>query len=243
VRKILTVGLVSAIALVFTGTLRAEEPKDIIEKAIKAAGGEEKLAKFKCNTWSAKGTYYGMGNEIPYTAEYAVQWPDKLRADIKEYMVLVLNGDKCWTKMAGQEASEMNAEQMAEQKEVHHSGYVATLLPLKGKEYTLAALGEVKVGDRPAVGVKVSSKGHRDVSLYFDKETNLLVKGEWTVKAREEMGKEVTQETLWSDYKEIQGAKIPMKMTINREGKKYVEAENSDLKPVENPDENTFAKP
>ena len=51
------------------------------------------------------------------------------------------------------------------------------------------------------------------------------------------------QETLYGDYRDVQGAKLPMKVTINREGKKYVEGENSDLKAVEKPDEKLFGKP
>ena len=241
-RRILSIGVAVGLALAFTSSLRADEPKQIIDKAIKAAGGEEKLAKFKCHTWTSKGIYYGAGNEIPYTADYAVQWPDKFRADIKGFLIIVLNGDKGWMKM-GDNAMEMNADQLAEQKEVQHAGYVTSLLPVKGAGYTLAPLAEAKVADRPAVGVKVSSKGHRDVSLYFDKETNLLVKGEWIVKAQEEGDKEMTQETLYGNYRDVEGAKLPMKVTINREGKKYVEGENSDLKAVEKPDEKMFGKP
>ena len=74
-KMVLRVGLAAGLALALTGTLRAEEPKEIIDKAIKAAGGEEKLAKFKAHTWAAKGTYYGAGDGMPYTAEYAVQAP------------------------------------------------------------------------------------------------------------------------------------------------------------------------
>jgi len=237
-----TVGWAIPLALVVTGLLRAEEPKDIIDRAIKAAGGEENLAKFKCHTWSAKGTYYGQGTDIAYTATYAVHWPDKFRVDITDFILLVLNGDKAWIKM-GSDTNEMPLDQLAEQKEAQHCSYVTTLLPLKGKGFTLATLGEIKVGDRPALGVKVSSKNHRDVSLYFDKATNLLVKADYTVKSQEQGGKEVTQESLFGNYTDIQGAKIPMKLTINRDGKKYVDAENTDLKPVDKPDEKLFTKP
>jgi hypothetical protein len=242
VRNVLRVGVAAGLVLAFSGALRAEEPKEIIDKAIKAAGGEEKLAKFKAHTWSAKGTYYGAGDGMPYTAEYAVQFPDKIRVEIKNVFTLVLNGDKGWMKM-GENAEEMNADQLTEQKEQQHAGYVASLLPLKDKAYTLTALGDSKVGDRPVVGVKVSSKGHRDVNLYFDKDTNLLAKGEWTVKAMEEGGKEVAQETLYSDYKDVDGAKVPMKVALNRDGKKYVESENSDVKVAEKLDDSLFGKP
>jgi outer membrane lipoprotein-sorting protein len=242
VRNVLRVGVAAGLVLAFSGALRAEEPKEIIDKAIKAAGGEEKLAKFNARTWAAKGTYYGAGDGTAYTAEYAVQLPDKMRVEIKNVFTMVLNGDKGWMKM-GDNAEEMNADQLTEQKENAHAGYVATLLPLKDRAYTLTALGDSKVGDRAVVGVKVSSKGHRDVNLYFDKDTNLLAKGEWTVKAMEEGGKEVTQETLYSDYKDVDGTKFPMKVVLNRDGKKYVESENSDVKAVEKLDDSLFGKP
>ena len=43
---------------------------------------------------------------------------------------------------------------------------------------TLAALGESKVGDRPALGVRISVKGRKDLRFFFDKESGLLVKSE-----------------------------------------------------------------
>jgi hypothetical protein len=99
------------------------------------------------------------------------------------------------------------------------------------------------VADKPAVGVKVSHKDHQDVNLYFDKDSGLLVKMEHKTKAQEEGNKEVTQEDIYSDYQDIGGAKIPMKLTILRDGKKYVEGEASEVKAVDKHDEKTFAKP
>ena len=240
--KVLGLALASVVGLSLAGVLRAEEPKDIVEKAIKAAGGEEKLAKVKAQTWSAKGKYYGMGEGQDYTAEYAVQFPNKFKFTVQGVFTIVYDGSKGWRKM-GDDATEMTAEQLAEQKEQMHGSYLATLLPLRDKAYTLSPLGEVKVGDRAAVGVKVSSKGHRDVTLYFDKETNLITKSETTVKAEDQGFKEVNQEELYSDHQDVEGVKIPMKMTINRDGKKFVEAENSNFKLADKLDDGTFSKP
>jgi ribosomal protein L20A (L18A) len=242
VKKILGLALASVVGLSFAGVLRADEPKDIIEKAIKATGGEEKLAKYKAQTWSAKGKYYGMGEGQDYTAEYAMQHPDKFKFTVTGIFTIVYDGSKGWRKM-GEETSEMTPEQLTEQKEQMYAGYIATLLPLREKTYTLTPLGEVKVGNRAAVGVKVSSKGHRDVNLYFDKESNLLTKSETTVKDEQQNGKEVNQEELYSDHQDVEGVKIPMKMTITRDGKKFVEAENSNVKLLEKLDDNTFTKP
>jgi outer membrane lipoprotein-sorting protein len=242
VKKFLGLALALVVGLSFAGVLRADEPREIVDKAIKATGGEEKLAKFKAQTWSAKGKYYGMGEGQDYTADYAVQFPDKFKFTVQGIFTIVYDGSKGWRKM-GEDTTEMTAEQLAEQKEGMHAGYLATLLPLRDKAYTLTPLGEAKVGDRAAVGIKVSSKGRRDINLYFDKETNLLIKSEMTTKAEEQGGKEVSQEELYSDHQDVEGVKIPMKMTINRDGKKFVEAESSNVKLVEKLDDNVFSKP
>ena len=62
--------LAAALVVLTAGAARAEEKADskaVIEKAIKAAGGEEKLAKFKAATFKMKGKWYGMGDGIDYT--------------------------------------------------------------------------------------------------------------------------------------------------------------------------------
>ena len=59
----------------------------------------------------------------------------------------------------------------------------------------------------------------------------------------DDSGKEVTQEVLYSDYKEVDGIKHPMKITINRDGDKCLDGETTDLKLVEKLDESEFAKP
>lgn len=228
-----------------TNRCRADEQTElraIIDKAITAAGGEGKLAKFKAQTWKGKGTYYGMGDGQPYTANYAVQWPGRFRFEVEGAFTIVLAGDKGWVKTANGTV-DLPAEQVAAQKEEHYAGWVATLLPLKDKAFQLSPIGELKVGDRNTVGVRVSRKDRPDVNLYFDKEKGLLAKIEHPVKSRELGGKEVTQEVFHSDYREIEGAKIAMKIVLKRDGKLFVEGENSDVKPAESLDDSVFAKP
>ena len=114
-------------------------------------------------------------------------------------------------------------------------------MPLKGKAFRLAPLGEVNIDKRPARGVWVSSKGHRDVNLYFDKETGLLVKTETRVK--DDNDQEVTEETFLGDYKEVQGTKQATKLTVKRDGELYLESEVTDYRLAEKLDDRVFAKP
>src|SRR5207245_430056 len=73
----------------------------IIDKAIKAHGGAEKLAKFKAVQTSGKGTIEVMGMTLSFTAEGAAQMPDKFKsalhleiAGMKVTQVQAMNGDK-----------------------------------------------------------------------------------------------------------------------------------------------------
>jgi outer membrane lipoprotein-sorting protein len=247
--------LAAALVLAAGGAARADEKADlqkVIDKAIKAMGGEEKLAKYKAETYKMKGKFYGMGEGIDYTGEVSVQVPDKVRIQIDgdaggmkvTFFIRVADGKKVWMKAFGQETKEItDKDELAEVKEANHEERVASLLPLKEKGYELASLGEVKVDNKPAIGMRVSHKGFRDVNLFFDKDSGLLVKREGTVKDFDMGGKEFMQETLLSDYKEVSGVKRPMKLLINRDGKKYVEGELTDVELKEKLDDSVFAKP
>ena len=235
----LTVGLLLAL----TGSGRAEDKDSpaIIEKAIQAVGGKEQLAKFKAYTWKEKGTFYGEGAAQPYLGEYAVQWPNQFRMEIKGVFTLVFDGDKGWLTEGGT-AKEMNKEQLAQQKESSYAGWVASLLPLSDPGFQLSPLGESKVGDRAVVGIKVAHKGHNDVNLYFDKENALLRKSEYRYKDWMSGG-ERDMVTTYDAYKQFGSLKLPTKVDMQRDGKKFVEAEVEEYKPVEKLDASVFAKP
>lgn len=218
------------------------DPRAIVVQAIKAMGGEKNLARHKAATWTEKGTYHGMGDGLPYSGKYAMQAPSQFRMEIEGVFTIVFAGDKGWIH-AGGNTMEMNDEQFAVQKSDHRAGHIASVLPLKDKAFALTSLPEIKVDDRPAVGIKVARKEYPEVKLYFDKKTHLLVKSEWRTKASEEKFKEVTAESYYSKYQEIDGAQVPTRMVMKRDGKLFVEADVSDYKAVGKLDDSVFAKP
>jgi hypothetical protein len=248
VRK-LAVGFVLAVSAFAVRADDAAEARAIIENAVKAHGGQATLEKFPANTARFKGTFHGMGEGIPMSGEVCSQAAEKLRVDV-EVMVMgmkirvisIFAGDKGWNKLADQEAAAMTKDELEEGRKQAHTAWVTTLIPLKDKNYTLATLGEIKVDGRPARGVKVSRKGQRDVDLYFDKETGLLVKTEAMVKL-DGSDQEVLEEIVLSDYKEVQGTQQAMKFVVKREGKLYMEGTVSEIVLSEKLDPNLFDKP
>jgi hypothetical protein len=130
---------------------------------------------------------------------------------------------------------------MKQEKENQYGGWVATLLPLKDKSFTLTALPETKVEGKAAIPVKVTKKDRPEVMLYFDKDSNLLVKTEQMVK--NEDGKTVKMEAIVSAFKESNGRQVPSKVIVRQDGKLFVEAEMFDHKLHEKLDDKLFVKP
>jgi hypothetical protein len=190
-----------------------------------------------------------MGEGMDYTGSFAVLPPDKARMEIngsvgdnKFSFIRVINGDKAWIKVQ-ENIEEANKEQLAETREEMNAEKVASLLPLKGPEYQLKLLGEVQVAGKPALGICVSRKGYRDVKLYFDKDTSLLVKSETTVKDPMAGDKEIKQESINSDFKEIQGVQRAMKVAIYRDGQKFIDGKVIEFQFKDKLDDALFDKP
>src|SRR5690349_8007808 len=69
-----------------SGSVRAADAKDvtpILDKAIKALGGPEKLGKIKAATWKTKGTITFMGADNETSGQITVQGLDHYRQDFE----------------------------------------------------------------------------------------------------------------------------------------------------------------
>src|SRR5262249_45100167 len=156
--------------------------------------------------------------------------------------MLVVNGEQAWFKEEDR-VEEAPKDIVPFVRDLLYAMRMPQLLPaLQDAAFKLSPLGEVQVGDRPAVGLSIAHKDHKDVSLFFDKENGLPVKSE--VRLTDPQGKEVTIEYLYSDYKDFAGLKHPAKVMIKGvKGVKELTMEFSELKPEEKLDDGLFAKP
>jgi hypothetical protein len=229
-------------ARIVRGTDDQADARAIVAKAIRAAGGEEKLSRYQGQTWKEQATYIGRGDPEHYEATYAAQWPDKLKVAIASQFTLVLNGEKGWMKTDGKKR-DMSKQELEEHGEGTYAVWLMSLLPLRESAFELTALGQQQVGDRAAAGVRVRRHGHGDVSLYFDQETGLLLRCDTRYKDAR-TGSEIDQEMTFSAYRDQDGSgvKSPTKVSIRRNGKQVVEAD-MEFKHVERLDERLFSKP
>lgn len=237
-----------AVLLVSTSSRAAEEPAAIIDKAIKAVGGEEKLAKTKAEQWKSKGTVELFGMKMAYTADYYFQKPDQMRFDIamdvngmKVKITAASDGKTPW-ESANDMVQDMAAKKARYFHDMIYTMNLCQILPLKDKDNTLKLVDEIKVDGKEAVGIKVSRKNERDVTLYFDKKTYHLVKSAGMI--WDEFGdKDVMQENLISGWREKDGAWHFEKLIIMRDGKTFISEEFSDQKAMDKLDPKLFAKP
>jgi hypothetical protein len=223
----------------------AADVKPIVDKALQALGGEQ-FAKAHAATWKGQGKVRFMGQPFGYSGDWATQGPEQSRLTLRLTLnnntidyVKVVNAGGAGVKInqtpfmtTRQDKEEMRAEA--------YWRWVVSLLPLRDKQFKLEPLGELEVGAYKTVGLKVSRKGRRPIDLYFDKETGVLVK---SIHAVMDNGKEVTQETLWSELKMQNGLLRPTQIVMTRDGQPYAEGELSDFQLVEKLDESVFTLP
>jgi hypothetical protein len=248
-KQILGAVLGAALLLGVSGTARAED-KDamaVLDKGIKALGGEEKLKKVQAVSWKAKGKMNFMGTEVDVKLTVTAQGTDHIRQEIeaeamgnKVPLALVLAGDKGWRKF-GDNVTELDKNNIAGQKRaILMQAVTITLVQLKGKDFKVEAAGEEKVGDKPAAKLKVTGPDGKDFLLFLDKDSGLPVK---LTSKMNFMGEEATVETTYGNYKEFDGIKKATKIEGKRNGETFQTLEITEFKVLDKVDPKTFEEP
>jgi hypothetical protein len=204
----------------------------VLDRAIEAHGGATALARATVVSRHSTGTLSPGVTPVPFTDEWLMDLPERfrLRAVLepeRTRVVRVLNGDKGWLVSGGM-VGPMGKELLDEVREEVYVLWVQTLVPLKNADrFQLSPLGEMKVLTRTGVGIKVASKGHQDVRLYFDKEGGLLLKVE---RRGLSGGGLVKKELFLAGYKTFDGVKMPTRMLELVDGRRFSEVTKAEYK-------------
>src|SRR5579859_6363032 len=137
---------------VVSGPAVADDVKAVLEKAIKAHGGESNLSKYKAAKVKAKGVMSVMGADVEFSVDATSQLPDLLRVELKLdimgqaiTVVQVYDGKKGWAS-GPMGTMELDGAQLDELKEQAYGNYVENLTPLlKDKQFELKLIGEEKL--------------------------------------------------------------------------------------------------
>jgi hypothetical protein len=230
-------------------SIAQSEARAVLDRAIKAHGGEEALVRLKAAHCRSKGSIQ-LGDSIPFTQEVYYQLPGSIK-EIQEIehkgqkmtVVLGMKGDDGWITVNGKPQMNIDPKDLQlELKETANLLRVSRLVPLKEKTFELTVLGRSMVGDQEAVGIRASAKGYRDVNLFFGKDSGLLLKLERKTKDLLKM-QDVSEERVMSDYRQVDGLQSPRKMVVYRDGAKFMEAEVTEIRFLEKLEDSIFERP
>jgi hypothetical protein len=220
----------------------------VVERAIKALGGEEAIKKAATVSWTSKGTIAFNAEDHEFQSKATLQGLDHYRVEFQVKFgdnnvkgITVLNGDQGWSKF-GDNRTEMNPNAVANEKRtIAISAIPTTLVNLKGQGFQVESVADDKVGGKPATGIKVTTADGKDFRVYFDKESHLPVKVVARVVGFNDQ--EFLQATIYSDYKVFDGIKRATNVSSTRDGDDFMKIEVSDFKVLDKAAPETFSQP
>lgn len=192
--------VILALAFALLDADEKDQPRAIVEKALQAQGGLDKL---KGASYShIQGSFENGANT--FQGEIHSQPGGKLRLNLdfknEGQRILVLVGGKGWLKVQGitQDIDQGMQERLRISSHVDRVCGLTALL--KKKEYILSSLGDSMLEGKPVHGIKVSYPEMPDVQLYFDKSTGFMVKIAYRTKNQFNENQEL-RETYFRDYR------------------------------------------
>ncbi|HIF01005.1 MAG TPA: hypothetical protein EYG03_09690 [Planctomycetes bacterium] len=224
----------------------AAKAQKLIDRAIKEIGGNEALEKSRNTIMEDNGTYYGMGDGLPYKGRYVYRYGNSgsYRMEVVGIFVQVLDGDKGWTSMMG-DTKDIEGEALKVVKQSWFIGYVVTLLPLQKPDqaFSLNMAKPETIEGEECDGITVDHEQMPTLTIHFGRKTGLIKKTKYVAKVAELGYQEAVEEAIFQQYTEFDGVMSVTKFTSLRDGKKFIEANFSDLKFPDTIDESEFKKP
>jgi len=218
----LTRRLPLVVAILAVGHAAAAQTADeILDKSIAALGG--RAAHQKITSRSTLGTLLlsTPAGEIPGSIEILNATPNKTRTLIKADLTslgvgqLVIDqrfdGSTGYVLDSLQGNREMGGSQLANLK---NGSFPHPFLTYKEMGTTVESKGKEKVGDREAFLLIVTPKTGSQVRQYIDATTFLPMRTILKVEVPQ-LGQELEQTTEFSDYKEVDGIKLPFKVQVS----------------------------
>ena len=203
-RRVLS-AMACATVLIAGAHLAAQDVDDIVARNVQAKGGADKLQAVQTMKQTAHVTSQGMTGVMTVYGKR----PNLVRQEIAiagQTIVSAFDGTTAWSINPFRGSPEPVAMSGPQAEDIKmQSDFDSPLVNYKAKGYELEFVGVETLGTRKAYHLKLTSKEHRVQQLYLDAETNLEIK----IVADSQMG---PVENELSNYREIQGLKVPFTM-------------------------------
>jgi outer membrane lipoprotein-sorting protein len=239
--SIVALAILVIVAIPFANADDEPTPHQLIDRALKAGGGIEKIRQFKAVAFKANLSF---GNKtkakMTGTVAHATLFHVAIESDGIGDIVLVGGGDTLWTKLPNEAAKKFSAtdKEIATELGVFYACCLPDLLTsLKGKGYKLTIVGDQAVNGVKAVAMRVQHELHPEITIWFDKENGLPVKTR--LKLQEDSN---LIEVHFDDYKEFDGVKHFTKFKLHSNGESCV-GELREIRLLKSVDSKLFKSP
>ena len=205
-----------ALGLLLAPSAQAQTLDEVLAKHFEAQGGLDKLKKVESRR--VTGTMMmGQGMEAAIVLESKRPGKQRIEFTLQGMTgVQAFDGERSWSLMPfmGKTDPEYASDEDSKNQR-DDADFDGPLMDWKSKGHTVELVGKEAVEGADAYKIKVTLKSGNTQFHYLDAETYLFVKQEGKVKRR---GTEIEGETLFSDYKEVEGMMVPFVMEQGAKG-------------------------
>ena len=216
-----------AIPAVAAQTPASPTADEVIEKSLVALGGRAALGKLKSRAMSGSITLSTPAGNVSGTIEVWNAAPNKMRTLIKVDLTALgagpLTMDQRFNGKTGYviDTLQGNRDMTDKQADSLRNGTFPTpLLTYKDNGTSVRLTGKEKVGDRDAYVLVFEPVSGAAARQYIDAETYLPIKGVIKVDVPQ-LGQELEQTTELADYREVDGVKVPFRVSASSAVQSY----------------------
>ena len=227
------------LSLIFISASFAQTVDEILAKYFEAQGQEKLLAT---NTFTTKGKIIQGQFEIPFTSYHKRPMKFKSEAEFQGMKIIsAFDGETGWSinPMTGSnDPQPMTAEQLDRMK--IQADYDGMFYNYKDKGYTVEYLGKEPVDDIETYKLKLTRPNGDIITAYIDAENYVILKTDSKMKIQD-VDREA--ETVFSNYKYVDGILIPFSVETKMDGKTVMQMVLEDVKYNVDLDDSIFEMP
>lgn len=216
----LTSAAVAVVAVLFAAQAHAQTADEVVEKYLAAIGGRAALAKLDSRVATGTISVSAQGADLAGAIEMYSKAPNKTRTwfklDLSQFGAADMvvdqrcDGKTAFASNSMQGDREISGNQL---QGMLNATFPTPFLTYKDAGTKIEVTGKDKVGARDAYVLLYTPKAGSPSQQYFDAETFLLVRTVTKVDSPE-LGGTIEQTNDLSDYREVDGIKVPFALNI-----------------------------
>ena len=207
--------------VLWAGAAQAQTADEAVEKVLGAMGGRAALAKLTSRVATGAISVSTQGVDIGGTIELTYKAPNKARSLMKLDLSAVGGAElvvdsRCDGKTAFVIDSRTGEREITgnQLENMLNASFPSPFLNYKEAGAKVEVAGKEKLGEKDAIVLVYTPKTGSVSRLYFDPQTWQLIRSAGKVNIPE-AGGEIEQTTDPSDYREVDGVKLPFTLVVN----------------------------